>query len=293
MSTVPASSCTFQNVTLSGVVNVQDQGIVANVQAAIRRQHPQLWPQAVNRDLVCLVGGGPSLAETEGELVELVHQGAKLVTVNGSYAWCLARNLKPSAQIVVDARPGNSKFLVPEVPECRYWLASQCAPDVWDTVEGRPWVGIWHAASGDNVTLKPVLDAYYLKNWAPVVGGSTVILRAIGLLRMLGYVRMHLFGVDSCHLEGGHHAYAQPENDTDDRIRIQVGPTARPDLVREFIVSSWHLAQADDFIKFVKANGDSFLLHVHGRGLLAWLLESGAEIPAPVDADTRPAEQPA
>jgi len=293
MSLVEASACTFTGVTLNGLVNVDDAGIAEHVTKAIRRQHQQLWPQPVNRENVCLVGGGPSLAETEGELVELVHQGAKLVTVNGSYAWCLARNLKPSAQVVVDARPGNGKFLVPEVPNCWYWLASQCAPDTWDAVEGRPQVGIWHAASADNVALKPILDAYYLTNWVGVTGGSTVVLRTIGLLRMLGYVRMHLFGVDSCYLDGAAHAYAQPENDHDDRLRIKVGPTARPDLEREFLVSSWHLSQADDFIKFVKASGDSFLLHVHGRGLLAWLLESGAEIPPPVDADARPAKQPA
>lgn len=293
MSAVDGQSCTFKGLTLNGVVNVDDDGIAANVRAAIRRGHPQLWPQPVNREQVCLVGGGPSLAETEGELVDLVRRGAKVCTVNGSYAWCLERNITPSAQVVVDARPGNGKFLVPALPECRYWLASQCAPDVWDAVEGRPWVAVWHAASGDNAVLKPILDEFYLGNWAGVTGGSTVVLRAIGLLRMLGYVRIHLFGVDSCYLDGGHHAYAQPENDRDDRIRIKVGPDARPDLEREFLVSSWHLSQADDFVKFVKASGDSFLLHVHGRGLLAWLLESGAEVPAPADADTRPAEQPA
>lgn len=278
MAETTAPSAVFEGVTLDGSVNVPDEGILQNVRFAIRQQHPQLWPQQPCLDRVCLVGGGGSLAKTEKELVRLVHEGAKLVTVNGAYHWCIERNLRPTAQIVVDARQSNARFLEPEVPQCRYYLASQCHPDAWAAVAGRPWVGIFHCAAPDNDVVKPILDDYYQGNWVGSAGGSTVILRAVGLLRSLGYLRFDLFGVDSCWMGESSHAYAQPENDADGRIRCRVSPKDRPELAREFWVAPWHLAQAEDFIKFIRHQGDSVLLNIHGDGLLAFLLASSGDI---------------
>jgi hypothetical protein len=271
----------FEGVTLSGQVNVEDAGILENVQFAIRQQHPQIWPQQPRPERVCLVGGGPSLADTEQELVNLVYEGAQLVTCNGAYQWCLDRHLKPNGQVVVDARAHNARFVNPPVPGCRYYVASQAHPETWRAVAGREWVAIFHSASGDNDVLKPVLDEFYHGAWVGVTGGSTVILRAIGLLRILGYLRFDLFGVDSCWLGAESHAYAQPENAKDQRIRVKAFPPGGGEG-REFVVSPWHLAQAEDFIRFIRVQGNQFLLNVHGRGLLRYMLESSAEV-VPLD----------
>jgi len=78
-------------VNLTGDINVGDAKVVENVEFAIRQQHPQVWPQPPKVERVCLVGGGPSLAQTEQELVDLIYEGALLVTVNGAYQWALSR----------------------------------------------------------------------------------------------------------------------------------------------------------------------------------------------------------
>lgn len=257
-------------------VNTDDATIINNVRAAIRRGHPQVWPVAApNTERVCLVAGGPSLADTEQELRDLYFAGAKVVTVNGAYHWCLERNIRPSAQVVMDARAFNARFVEPAVPRCRYYLASQCDPRLWDAVEGREFVGIFHDAGSDAV--KALLDDYYLQQWQPVPGGTTVGTRALALLRMLGYLRFDLFGFDSCWLDGAHHAYAQRENDTDRRLRVTISPTSDPTTARTFECAPWHLKQAEDFITMIRLNGGHFLLNVHGRGLLAFLLASAAE----------------
>jgi hypothetical protein len=108
------------------------------------------------------------------------------VTVNGGYHWCLAHNLKPSAQIVIDARPGNERFVEPAVPGCAYILASQCHPKVWDAVEGRPNVWIFHPTMRkDNDRVVAELDRYYGgPAWCPVSGGTTVVSRALYVLRI-------------------------------------------------------------------------------------------------------------
>jgi len=267
----------IEGVELTGRINTSEEQIAANIASAIRRGHPQLRPQDVQTDRICLVGGGPSLADTESELVELLRDGAKLVTVNGAYHWALAHNLHPKTQVVMDARPENARFVEPAVPGCNYLLASQCHPATWDAVEGRERVFIMHTVRRDE-SHAALLDDYYLKQWQTVNGGSTVTSRALVALRLMGYLRFDLFGVDCCWTGDQHHAYPQPENEQDRRYRVRVAPSDAPDYAREFHCSAWHLKQYEDFLKVIKANGSQFLLHVHGDGLLAYTIRTNAAL---------------
>jgi hypothetical protein len=267
----------FDGIELKGRVNVNDDLLLDNIRQSIRLGYPQIWPQPMKYDRIALVGGGPSLADTFSELRDLVWAGAKLVTVNGAYRYCIEHGLKPSAQVVLDARENNAKFLDPEVPGCRYYLASQCHPDIWAAVAGREYAAIFHAI-GEEEGVSEILNAYYLGQWTKVPGGTTVVMRALTLMRLLGYLRFDLFGVDSCFMGEAGHAYAQPENDKDRRIPFKVHPTDRPDLARVFTCSPWHLKQLEDFCQLVRVNGQHFRINVHGDGLLAYALQSSADI---------------
>ena len=266
----------FEGLELTGKVNVPDDTILANVRSAIRRGHPQVHPAHVKSDRVCLIGGGPSLESTFTELRDLYFAGAKIVTVNGAYQWCLDRNIRPNAQIVLDARASNARFVDPPVPNCRYYLCSQCAHETWDAVAGREFVAIWHDASSDDVVAE--LDAYYLKRWHGVTGGTTVGTRAIGLLRALGYLRFDLFGFDSCWLDHAHHGYAQPENDKDGRYRLTIAAKDSKTPPRDFWVAPWMLKQLEDLVLLIRASGDEFVLNIHGDGLLAYALRASADV---------------
>lgn len=268
----------LDGIEMRGTINTPDPQLIANIAHSIRLGYPQIRPQPTQSDRVCLVGGGPSLAETFDELRDLYFAGAKVVTVNGAYHWCLERNIRPSAQLVLDARPQNVRFVEPVIPQCRYLLASQCAPETWAAVAGRPDVWIWHAVALDNEVLKPVLDSYYAGHWVPTPGGTTVIMRALTVLRMMGFLRFDLFGVDSCFLHGAHHAYTQAENDVDRAYPVTVSPTGHPELARVFHCAPWHLKQLECFLQTVRINGESFLLNVHGDGLLAFALQASADV---------------
>lgn len=261
-----------------GSVNTADLIIRANIAHSIRLGFPQVKPQEIQPERVLLVGGGPSLKDTEQELIDLYFAGAKIFTVNGAYHWCIERNLRPSAQIVVDARDTNGRFLTPAIPECRYLIASQCAPATWDVVnDGRDHVWIWHAVIQDEAGYADVLNPYYFGNWTPVGGGTTVAMRALSLLRTMGFVRFDLFGIDSCWMGGAHHAFPQPENEADPRIEFKAWPTGCPDHARTFLVSPWHLKQLEDFLQLIRVAGDAFLINVHGDGLLSFALNEAAE----------------
>ncbi|HET7377390.1 MAG TPA: 6-hydroxymethylpterin diphosphokinase MptE-like protein [Anaerolineae bacterium] len=256
--------------------NVTDDVILQQVARNIKRRLPQAKPYLSNDVEVALVCGGPSLAQTELELVQAWWNGAKVVCVNGSYQWCIERNIKPSAVVMLDAREFNKRFVATAVPGCRYLLASQCHPASFDLVEGRD-VTIWHACSAGKPELD-LLKAHYGEECYPVTLGTTVAIRAISLLRMLGFQSFDIFGLDSCWLGDRHHAYAQNENDNDKYIETWLRPRGRDDLAQRFYCAPWMMQQAEDFQRLIVERGDRFRLHVRGDGLIATMMKIAAEL---------------
>lgn len=276
--TPPAGVIDYQDPVVAhhmanGAMNTSDEQILQNITSSIRRGWPQVKTHANNGLRVCLVGSGPSLESSFEELRQLVWEGASLVTLNGAYHYCLERGLKPQTQIVMDARPSNVRFVQPEVPHCHYVLASQCAPEVWDAVQHRPSVWIFHPVTRKEGPVSELLDRFYGEQWVGIGGGTTVATRALTLLRITGHLRFDLFGIDCCWLDDAHHALAQPENDGDIRSRsiVKVGVRGS-DESREFQASGWHLKQMEDFCTILRSNGRHFQIEVHGDGMLAHVM---------------------
>lgn len=271
----------LDGMELHGKINVDEDFLLSNISYAVRQGATQVRPDPPKPDRVILIGGGPSLADPaifETIRTMLWEGNTFLVTMNGAYHWAIERNLRPNTQIVMDAQPHNARFVDPPVPNCRYLLASQCHPKVWDAVKGRSNVWIFHAAAGGDDRVTDYLNKFYgEKHWYGVSGGTTVATRSISVLRTLGYIRFELFGVDSCWMGNVHHAYSQPENDKDRRMKVDIHPAGHPEMVRTFQCSPWHMKQVEDFIQVIRVNGQHFLLSVHGDGMIAYLLQSGAD----------------
>ena len=268
-----------------GHLNVDDIVIRDQVAANIKLGLPQAQPYEHNSETVVLVCGGPSLEETQRDLVEAYWRGGKVVTTNGSYRWCIERNIKPSATVVLDAREFNRRFIEPAVDGCKYLLASQCHPATFEAACGREVV-IWHALSTGDDELA-LLEKYYGKkgegeqtwrNFWPITFGTTVGIRAISLLRMLGFRRFEIFGLDSCWFKDQHHAYQQAENDGEDVFNVWARPEGHDHLAQCFKCSAWQAKQADDFLQLIRERGDLFHLNVHGPGLIATMVRTGAEL---------------
>lgn len=256
-----------QKVVDAGVLNIEEQQAIANVKHNIAQGFEQVRPHLTNDVEVMILGGGPSLKDHEEEIKRLrSEEGVKLITLNGAYNWCLERGLTPSAHIMVDARPFNARFVRPAVDDCKYLISSQCDPSVFDGLPKERTL-LWHTSTEK---IRDILDAQYEAVWWSIPGGSTVLLRAIPLLRMLGFKRFHLFGCDSCLLDEQHHSYAQPENDSETVIPVSVGG-------RVFRCHPWMASQAQEFINLIRVFQDEIELEVYGNGLLAWILEHAAE----------------
>ena len=252
----------------NGVLNVEEQQARDNVKHNIAQGWQQVIPHETNNFDMMILGGGPSLDTFKDEIKARRAAGAKLVTLNGAYNWCLANDIKPSAQVMVDARQFNARFTKPVISDCLYLLASQVDPSVlYDLPKERTW--LWHTSAD---LFRDLLDAQYPGGWWAIPGGSTVLTRAIPLLRMLGYHRFTLYGCDSCVTENEQHAYEQKENDGD-----KLFPVFANGDNRKFICTAWMIAQATEFMQLIKFMGDEFELEIPGDGLLSHILKIGAE----------------
>ena len=68
-------------------LNTSTSKLKQNIATNIRRQLPQLRTYQPQERALCIVAGGPSLADTFGELTDLIERdNAALLAVNGAYA---------------------------------------------------------------------------------------------------------------------------------------------------------------------------------------------------------------
>lgn len=252
-------------------VNVEHEKIKANIRSNISLNLREIVPHAANHDVVYLLAGGPSLNDFEAQIVEAGRSGTPCITMNGTYNWLLSRGIKPAAQVMVDARDFNRRFVEPIVDTCTYLISSQCDHEIVKSLPpDQTW--LWHSSSAE-----PVREAIEELNrsceWYPVHGGTTVATSSLVLLAMLGFRNVEVFGLDSCIREDAHHAYDQPENDGDNVQKLKVGS-------REFRCHPWMVIQANDFqsvVRHILSKIDDFQLVVHGDGMIAEILKYAAD----------------
>ena len=248
-------------------VNADPAVIRGYVKENIKRGLPQVEPYETQWDkVIALVLGGATLNATFDDLAAKRKDGMPLVTVNGSYKYCVDKGLNPSAMIMLDSREFNNRFVEPLSKDVKYLISSQCHPSVFDKLEGyNAW--IWHCEGQDDC--KEMLDEQYgkrYKDYFPVMGGATVTLRAVHVMRMLGFHRIEMFGFDSCIMDD-HHAYKQPENDKEQIINIVVSG-------REFKCTPAHYHQAREFVQMIEGTGEHYDLAVHGDGLISHIIKN-------------------
>lgn len=259
----------FEAFTAKVGLNVPMESLIENIKVNVLRKLPQAWPHERQPDVdVMIVGGGPSLPDYLDDIRDRRAQGWKLIALNGAHDYLIENGITPSALVMVDGRESNAAFVRQPRNGVKYLLASQCHPAVFDALSGQQ-VLIWHASISKDSNEDDILKAAYPEGFAPIVGGSTVALRAIWLMHVLGFEKFHLYGIDSCVLfDDDHHAYPQPQNDVDPVVDIWCAD-------RLFRCSPWMVWQARDFIDFVKNLGDNFKVCAYGPGLIAHILQHG------------------
>lgn len=257
----------FKSVIHRTCLNVDDNNLVSNIRANLKLGVPSVHPHNEQSQDVMLLCGGPSLNDFTDEILEKHRAGMPVFTVNGTYNWLLERGGVPGAQIVVDARAFNSRFVTPVHPKTRYLISSQCDPTLAASLPADRTM-LWHVAGKQ---AEQALKEAGIEKAYPVPGGTTVTNRAIPLMVMLGFRNIHIYGFDSCLRGDEHHAYSQPENDGVSTLSVKLNG-------REYLCHGWMLKQAEEFQLIIKhlLKDIDVNLCIYGDGLIAEILKSAA-----------------
>lgn len=240
---------------------------LAHVRSSVFRGLPQLLPEDAKEGSAIIVGGGPSLVDTEDELRALAEDPANRVYVmNDAHDWLLERGIPFWGAVFNEVIEwpcdwfNNARF------DRKYLIASLCHPSAFDRLEAHDVV-IWHCQNGIGE------EEIIARAYDPVImvcGGSRASLRTINIALCQGFSDFHLFGLDSSFPENApSHAY------------YDESPEAYRDTIpvwcagRNFNTSKGLARQADDFRRYCEVWHRLFTMQVHGDSLLSHIHRTG------------------
>lgn len=232
-------------------VCVPMETLSSNLKSAFQRGLPYLDIGQPLPQSVAVVAGGPSAADY---LEDIRDWDGYVVAINGAHDWLVEEGIIPDAVIAVDPQAALAKYFQTPNDHTTYLIASCCAPEVFDALEGRRVV-IWHAAQGDR------------SSGLMVLGGPTASTRAPHVLHMMGFREVHMFGVDSSFEGLKTHAYVNGHM-SGDNINVRVGMDV-------FITTPGMLCQAEYLWTIKKQFEGKF--EIHGAGLGPAIVDNEGE----------------
>ena len=256
----------YTSLPVMGGVNVTHEALLDNVREAVKRDLPWFTGFGPHKRVACVVGGAPSVRDDIGKIRAQKKRGARIVTVNNTWRLMVENGIMPDVHVMLDARKENAAFLKDAPKSIRYFIASQCHPDVFDALKSHDVV-VWHNGFGDNEAIREVLSPWWDEgpNQRPCIlvpGGGTVGLRSLWLCAFSGFKTIHMYGFDSSYEGDQHHAYAQPLNDADRVMEVTMGD-------KVYRAAPWMVRQSSEFrTHYTDLKREGITLHAHGRGLL-------------------------
>ncbi len=236
--------------------------------------------------IIC--GGGASLQDTLGRVRSAQRMSKKvcIAAVNKTHDWLIERGIVPDFGILVDPRPHVINYQTPH-PKTLYLLGSTLDPLVVEKFqEAGAEYAMWlpQTNKGDKEFMLERFPASKGYSHAFVTGASTVGLRTISLMTILGFEDFELHGFDSCFSTAKTiqdvqqlYAYAKPES-THERRDININDPMDGTGFR--CVSNDNMTnQASEFYDILK-KAENFIMdgkryrqtiRVAGDGAIPWL----------------------
>jgi uncharacterized Rossmann fold enzyme len=206
---------------------------------------------------IAIVGGGPSLADTIDELRVF----DSVMAAGSCHDYLVSKHINLKWCILTDPDPVMAQYLKMVSRRTRYLVASCCADEVFDALDGYD-VAVWNCYAPDHPDV-------WQKGDILVHGGCTVGTRAIYMAMNFGFRDIHLFGFDSCIREedGAHHAYdfATSAEQLGDVTRIFL----EDHTSKGYLAAGYMIAQIAEVIHIFKEFNGLINLTVHGEGPLA------------------------
>lgn len=202
------------------------------IELSIKRVAGRIQGTDVNRtEPVAIACFGPSLNDTWEELKNFKY----IISCSGSHKFLVDRGIIPTWHVEVDPRAHKTKLIGTPHKDVEYLIASTCHPAVFDLLEGFN-VKLWHVFDNQVDAIRTLPTG----EWA-ITGGSNVGLRCLTIARFLGFVDLHIFGMDGCEGVSGKHAAEHPNQPKDRHPCVYDGVTyfTTPGLL-ECARQTWH-----------------------------------------------------
>lgn len=222
-----------------------------------------------------LVGSGPSVRDEVNSLKsKRKNPNLMFFGIKGGHDFLLEHGIEPHFGVAVDPleKIHRENFLK-KARDCKYFIASQCHPTLFDTLTARnEQVIIWHLLT-DNLMKwagekgSPIYQHYMIP------GGSTSGLRCLVLAYAMGFRKFHLYGYDSC-LSGnlrkvtGEICEGQDDKGRDKVISVFIAG-------KEFKADRAMAAQATEIQSLLKSmwkSDDPFTVRSYGRGMIQTII---------------------
>lgn len=245
-------------------------------------------PEAHGMEAV-LVGSGPSVRTQIKNLEKknrerFDHGQGKyfFFGIKGGHDFLLENGIEPHFGIAVDPleKIHRENFLK-KAKDCKYFIASQCHPTLFDSLMARgEQVIIWHLLT-DNLLKwsqeegSPIFQHYFIP------GGSTSGLRTIVLAYAMGFRKFHLYGYDCClslakpndtkptlRKVGGEICEGLDEKGREKAIEVFVGEgTDRKGFWADRAMAS-QCTEFQQLLKSMHKDEDPFTVRTYGQGMI-------------------------
>jgi hypothetical protein len=141
-----------------------------------------------------LVGSGPTVEGFADQIKEERRKLRPIFAIKGAHDWLIDHGITPDACVMLDPQEKIINCVTKKNDKTIYYISSQCSPKVFDFLEGKRVI-MWHA-------LNKIGEDKIVGNRVRVGGGTTTGIRAIPLTYMMGFRKFHLYGYDSCIVDG-------------------------------------------------------------------------------------------
>ena len=160
------------------------------VRVAIERVKGRIepYPEGEKRsDAIAIVGFGPSLKDTWEEIKPFKY----IMSCSGAHPFLIERGIVPTWHTAVDPLPGNTVKLIGQPhKDVEYLISSTCNPDVWTHLQDYN-LKLWHVFDNTEEGIRSLPAG----EWS-LTGGCDVGVRSLMIARFLGFVDLHIFGLD-------------------------------------------------------------------------------------------------
>lgn len=222
-----------------------------------------------------LVGSAPSVRdEINGLKKKRKDKKFMFFGIKGGHDFLVKSGIQPHFGVAVDPleKIHRENFLL-EAKDCKYFIASQCHPTLFDMLLGREEeVIIWHLLTDSLLKWSQEEESPIYRHYM-IPGGSTSGLRCLVLAYAMGFRKFHLYGYDSClsqrlrKITG--ETYEEKKDDGSDKaIKLFAAN-------KEFIADPAMAAQANEFQQLLNSmwrDDDPFWVRGYGQGLIQTLI---------------------